>query len=1660
MKFTGERYIPGAVNQEDEINHEHLNRYTTIVEVVKGKSVLDAACGSGYGSFILSEYANSVHGIDIDEETINYAQKKFHRENINFDVSSVTSIPYKDNSFDVIVSFETIEHLDEKNQSLFLKEIKRVLRKGGQLLMSTPDKSSYSDKNEHDNQFHLKEFYPKEFNDFLKAHFKNVYFLYQRNEVCNLISSGDSDRLEIVRKNENDSNQGKYLIAVCSNANINKREFASAQIQTGKHDQLVHRIYELQEEVEEKNKWAFSLNDEIDRLRGIIENEQNAVNLLRKDLNAKEQEYVILEKELKVLDSKSEETLETKKILQQELSKAHISNSLKEKQLSNIQVQIKEQLTLIQKKEKELNSSQIELAKLNKDLSFAQEKQLEVVNSRSTIKKNLEDTLRKNKNQEQQISTINGELQKALDSIKQKEQQISQIQLDLKNSKLQVNQKEQKILNLKSEIDKSLAKLNLKNEELHSKQNELATLKKDLDFAKAEKKQFVDSKSVLRNKLESSNKSLKEKEEKLRSIEVKLKIATQSESNKQKEVIDLKSKLDKANDSLSEKTEETVDLQSKLHATVLEKEKSLTQKDTDIIALQNEIKHFKLVETIGLNSKKQLESELEKAYQLISKNERHIAGMQSELNSAKKTIYSKEIEIVELYAKIANAESLLGNKETQLAESYSKLTLMDSTAKVKEEELNSSLIELAILQKDLEYSFSNEKDLKKSKNNLKIKLKEASVLIQSYKSELKTLKLELETLNENSNRKEKELDEAKVINSQSVQRILDLQDEVEEKNNWAFSLNDEIVAKNNLLKESNDSLVEAASVKDSLANKLLNIETFNELKVKHLDHYSATLLSTNYGFLSYFRRRKEIQKSIEKYHELQFQFNQIPSAFLEQFRADQYLQENADVNYAIERGDFDNALEHFILFGYNEVKTGQRKLYNTLEPFNEEDYLAKFSDVKPAIEQGIYSDVFESYLVEGIKRLEPKATVKEVVEDAIEEVSETITPPSIEEVDGLRIVNPEHIDLSVVERVSIPKYDQPLVSIIVPAYNQANYTFACIKSIILNTLDIPYEVILIDDNSPAEDAANIEEQVENLVFIRNEENLGFLKNCNKAATYATGKYILFLNNDTNVQPNWLNSLVELIESNQEIGMVGSRLVYPDGRQQEAGGIIWNDASGWNFGRLDDRNKAEYNYVKEVDYISGAAIMISLGLWKTIGGFDERFVPAYYEDTDLAFEVRKHGYKVMYQPKSLVVHFEGVSNGTDISSGIKKYQQINFEKFFTKWKDVLQKDHYENAKDVFLSRDRSQTKKHLLFVDHYLPHYDQDAGSKAAFQYLQLLTKSNIQVHFIGDNFWHYPDTPYHDALTNMGIEVLCGNWYANNWQDWLKENGKYFDYVLLSRPHISEKYIDLVKEFTKAKVIYFGHDLHFLREEREYEIKGEEKYLESSASWKKKELDLINKSDVSYFFSDVEKQVILSNNKDFNVNVVPLYIFDQFKKINYAPKSRKDIMFVGGFSHAPNTDAVKWFVSECWPSIKEQIEDIHFHVIGSNPPQEIIDLAGDDISVTGYIGDKELNTYYNTSKLAIAPLRYGAGVKGKVIDALYQGIPLITTSIGAEGLHKPEEIMGVADNAKDFTKLVCDYYTDSKLLSKLSKKSNQYCQKFFSEAYAKEQMAQIIPSLK
>lgn len=638
------------------------------------------------------------------------------------------------------------------------------------------------------------------------------------------------------------------------------------------------------------------------------------------------------------------------------------------------------------------------------------------------------------------------------------------------------------------------------------------------------------------------------------------------------------------------------------------------------------------------------------------------------------------------------------------------------------------------------------------------------------------------------------------------------------------------------------------------------------------------------------------------------------------------------------------------------------------------------------------------------------------------------------------------------EKLEFAVCDKPEVSIIIPVYNQFGYTYNCLKSILVYSGNVKYEVIVADDSSQ-DYVKELEKVVSGINVIHNKENLCFLRNCNNAAQKAKGKYILFLNNDTQVQPDWLEPMTSLLDKNDDIGMVGAKLVYQDGSLQEAGGILWRDGSAWNYGHLMNPDAPEYCYVKEVDYISGAAIMIRTALWKEIGGFDDAFAPAYYEDTDLAFEVRKHGYKVCLQPKSVVVHFEGVSNGTDISTGLKNYQVVNQKKFYEKWKEVLEKEHFYNGENVYLAKDRGQMKKQILVVDHYVPNYDKDAGGRCTFMYIQAFLKLGMKVTFIGDNF--AKPEPYTTTLNQLGVEVLYGDFYYVNWQGWLKENLKYFDYVYLQRPHISIKYIDLVKEYGKGKVFYFAHDLHHVRMYRDYLLTGNEKALKESEEWKKVELELFDKADVGHVVGSYEQEVMQKAFPNKPIRNIPLYIYEKLpENVEKDFSKRSDILFVGGFNHTPNIDAVLWFVEKVFPKVLEKYPEIVWHIVGSNAPEEIRQLAGEHIVLEGFVPDEQLEELYRQCRLAVVPLRYGAGVKGKVVEAGYYQIPLVTTSIGGEGLDSTDGSFVMEDDAEKMADLIIDLYTNYEELRKMSDAGKAFIEKYFTPEVARNVLLQ------
>ncbi|HVU16367.1 MAG TPA: glycosyltransferase [Candidatus Didemnitutus sp.] len=581
--------------------------------------------------------------------------------------------------------------------------------------------------------------------------------------------------------------------------------------------------------------------------------------------------------------------------------------------------------------------------------------------------------------------------------------------------------------------------------------------------------------------------------------------------------------------------------------------------------------------------------------------------------------------------------------------------------------------------------------------------------------------------------------------------------------------------------------------------------------------------------------------------------------------------------------------------------------------------------------------------------------------------------------------------------LDVPGPENPAVSIVIPIHNQIELTLACLESLTRCPAGAEYEVIIVDDASAAM-TRDCLGAIRGARIVSQEQNQGFLRSCNRGAAAARGEFVVLLNNDTEVSGGWLKAMLDTFAQRPAAGLVGAKLVYPDGTLQEAGGILWADGSAWNYGRGQDAARPEFNYVRETDYCSGACIMLPAELWRQLGGFDEHFAPAYCEDSDLAMRVRAAGKKVYYQPAAVITHHEGRSNGTDVGSGLKKYQVLNSEKLRARWASVLAAEHRPNGVDVFRARERSFKRKVILFIDHYLPHYDRDAGSRTIWAYLQFFVDQDFSVKFMGDNF--HPHEPYLTEMQQKGIEVLHGPWYAEHWERWLEEAGSQIDYVLLSRAHISPRYIGPIRRTTRAQVLFYGHDLVSRSMEREFAMTGNQAVLESAAKWRAMEENVFKEVDVAYYPSDDEVRYLAEHYPSLVARVLPPYVYKEPPKngFSHSVAQRGGLLFVGGFNHPPNADAMLWFHRTAWPVIRRNFPALRLTIAGSNPPSEILDLADAQVTVTGYVTEEELNQLYASHLLAVIPLRFGGGVKGKIVEALWHGLPVLTTAVGAEGI--------------------------------------------------------------
>lgn len=637
------------------------------------------------------------------------------------------------------------------------------------------------------------------------------------------------------------------------------------------------------------------------------------------------------------------------------------------------------------------------------------------------------------------------------------------------------------------------------------------------------------------------------------------------------------------------------------------------------------------------------------------------------------------------------------------------------------------------------------------------------------------------------------------------------------------------------------------------------------------------------------------------------------------------------------------------------------------------------------------------------------------------------------------------------KKLIFPSYTKPAVSIIIPVYNQFSYTYRCLFSILQNTTEIPYEVIVADDYSQDE-TKHITQYVKNIQVIRNKHNNGFLQNCNHAISSARGKYIVFLNNDTIVFPHCIETLVQTIEKDKHIGAVGGKLIFANQTLQEAGSIIWQDGSCLGYGRGEHPEHPAYNYVREVDYCSGALLLTPRKLFVQLGKFDQRYSPAYYEESDYCMSLRKNGFSVIYQPHAVVIHYEFATSQREKALQL---QTRNKKLFWQKWKKALIHHLPPDPSHILQARDKKQYGGKILMIDDRIPDPKLGSGFPRAYALIHDLLKFNFFI-----TFFPLQDQTKSDAITRIlqqeGVEVFYR--YQDtplSLEQLLQERRGWYDVILVSRPHnmaMAQAWIRLYQP--RAKIIYDAEAIYALRDIAYKKIIHKPLSQQQQQKLLQKEIALAKDVHGVLTVSQKEKKIFetfhISNVSVYDIPLIP----------HPTPKSfhdRKDILFVGGILSSlpenPNFDAVMYFVHDIFPLVQKKL-GCHLFLVGTNQSPKIEGVQNRFIHVVGTVND--LFPYYNNCRVFIVPTRFAAGTPRKLIEAASYGLPSVITPLIAEQMewqHGKETLVGKTPLA--FSTSIITLYTDESLWNHIRKNAIHSIREKYKPALMRQHLKSI-----
>lgn len=613
------------------------------------------------------------------------------------------------------------------------------------------------------------------------------------------------------------------------------------------------------------------------------------------------------------------------------------------------------------------------------------------------------------------------------------------------------------------------------------------------------------------------------------------------------------------------------------------------------------------------------------------------------------------------------------------------------------------------------------------------------------------------------------------------------------------------------------------------------------------------------------------------------------------------------------------------------------------------------------------------------------------------------------------------------ERLVLPTSEAPAISIVMVLYNQAELTFECLRSL-TRALDLPSEVILVD-NASSDLTDELLARVDGAKVQRNAENLHFLRGVNLAAGLARGRHLLLLNNDTRLEAGSIAAAAARLDAEADLGAVGGRIILLDGSLQEAGSIIWNDGSCEGYGRGQDPWAPEFQFRRDVDYCSGAFLMLPRSLFELLGRFDAAFEPAYYEETDLCMRIRQAGLRIGYEPKVRLSHFEFGSSAT--SQSALELQAAHHKIFRERHAEALRREHRPSGSSSLRGRMRGERRGRLLIVDDQIPYPELGAGYPRALDLVRAAVSAGWFVTFYPAA---YPDADFASAYRVLPPDLeVAAELGRDGLSDFMRARAGYYDAAIVSRPHNMEVFrasLNQVPGFIEMnRVVYDAEAIFALRDEaraRMQPARSPERQPVASKGALSAELALGQGASVILAVNELEAANFrLAGARDVRVLGHALDV----RPTQTAFEARRDLLFVGAMDEddSPNADSLDYFVREVMPRLDTLIGgDWVLRVVGRNGAARVRALAGPRVQLLGRIDD--LQPLYAQSRVFIAPTRYAAGIPMKVQEAAARGLPSAVTSLLSRQLGwRDGEAVTVGDSPDDFARACQRLYEDAAL---------------------------------